>query len=140
MEKYYNIPAMVFAAIGGFFGWLLGGLDGFLLVLIVFIAADYITGVLVAVNNKKLSSAVGFKGLCKKMLILFIVIIANMLDVYIIQNGAVLRTAAIFFYMANEGISLLENAAALGVPVPDKLRDALIQIRKRDDNDEHKTG
>ena len=96
---------------------------------------DYITGVMCAVSDKKLSSAVGFKGICRKVLILMLVGIANLLDVQVIGTGAVLRTAVIFFYLSNEGVSLLENAAHLGLPVPEKMKDILAQLHDRAEGD-----
>ena len=123
---------MVFAAIGGWLGYFLGGCDGLLYALIAFVVIDYITGVMCAVADKKLSSTEGFKGICRKMLIFLLVGIANILDVQVIGSGSVLRTAVIFFYISNEGVSLVENAAHLGLPVPDKLKDVLEQLHDRD--------
>ena len=96
---------------------------------------DYITGVMCAVSDKKLSSAVGFKGICRKVLIMMLVGIANLLDVQVIGTGAVLRTAVIFFYLSNEGVSLLENAAHLGLPIPEKLKAILAQLHDRAEGD-----
>ena len=123
---------MVFAAVGGFVGWFLGGFDGFLYALVAFVAIDYLTGVMCAINDKTLSSAVGFRGICRKVLIFTMVGLANILDVYILGEGSVLRTAVIFFYLSNEGVSMLENAAHLGMPVPDKLKDVLEQLHERE--------
>ena len=92
---------------------------------------DYITGVMCAVADKKLSSEVGFKGICRKVLIFLLVGIANVLDVQVIGNGSVLRTAVIFFYISNEGVSLLENAAHLGLPVPERIKTVLEQLHDR---------
>ena len=100
--------------------------------------ADYITGVMCAISDKKLSSAVGFKGICRKVLILMLVGIANLLDVQVIGTGAVLRTAVIFFYLSNEGVSLLENAAHLGLPIPEKLKDILAQLHDRAESEDEK--
>ena len=123
MKEFWNVIQMVFTGVGGWLGYFLGGYDGLLYALIVFMVVDYITGVMCAVNDKKLSSAVGFKGICRKVLILMLVGIANLLDVTIIGTGAVLRTAVIFFYLSNEGVSLLENAGHLGLPIPEKLKE-----------------
>lgn len=123
---------MTFAAIGGFVGWFLGGFDGFLYTLVAFVVIDYLTGVMCAINDKTLSSAVGFRGICRKVLIFAMVGLANILDVYILGEGSVLRTAVIFFYLSNEGVSMLENAAHLGMPVPDKLKDVLEQLHERE--------
>ena len=118
-------------AIGGWIGWFLGGVDGMLIALIVLMALDYISGVMCAIEDKKLSSAVGFKGIAKKVLILMLVGVANILDTNVVGGGAVLRGAVICFYLSNEGLSLLENAAYLGLPIPDKLREILAQLHER---------
>ena len=128
MKEFWNVIQMVFAAIGG---WFLGGCDGLLIALVVFVVIDYVTGVMCAVSDKKLSSEVGFKGICRKVLIFLLVGIANILDVQVIGTGSVLRTAVIFFYLSNEGVSLLENAAHLGLPVPEKMKDILAQLHDR---------
>lgn len=132
MKEFWNTVQMVFAAIGGWLGYFFGGCDGLLYALIAFVVIDYITGVMCAVADKKLSSTVGFKGICRKVLIFLLVGIANILDVQVIGSGSVLRTAVIFFYISNEGVSLVENAAHLGLPVPDKLKDVLEQLHDRD--------
>lgn len=135
MKQFWNVIQMVFAGVGGWLGYFLGGYDGLLYALVIFMAADYITGVMCAVSDKKLSSAVGFKGICRKVLILMLVGIANLLDVQVIGTGAVLRTAVIFFYLSNEGVSLLENAAHLGLPIPEKLKGILAQLHDRAESD-----
>lgn len=142
MKVFWNSIQFVFTVIGGWLGYFLGGYDGLLYALVVFMAADYITGVMCAVSDKKLSSAVGFKGICRKVLILMLVGIANLLDVQVIGTGAVLRTAVIFFYLSNEGVSLLENAAHLGLPIPEKLKTVLAQLHDRaeGDGDDHEIG
>ena len=131
MKEFWNVIQMIFTGVGGWLGYFLGGYDGLLYALIVFMVVDYITGVMYAINDKKLSSAVGFKGICRKVLILMLVGIANLLDVTIIGTGAVLRTAVIFFYLSNEGVSLLENAGHLGLPIPEKLKEILAQVHDR---------
>jgi toxin secretion/phage lysis holin len=131
MKEFWNTIQLVFAAIGGWLGYFLGGCDGLLIALVVFAVVDYITGVMCAIADHKLSSAVGFKGICRKVLIFLLVGIANILDVQVIGSGSVLRTAVIFFYISNEGVSLVENAAHLGLPVPDKLKDVLEQLHDR---------
>ena len=118
-------------AVGGWIGWFLGGVDGMLIALIVLMALDYLSGVMCAIVDKKLSSAIGFKGICKKVLILMLVGVANIIDTYVVGSGAVLRGAVICFYLSNEGLSLLENAAYLGLPIPDKLREILAQLHER---------
>ena len=135
MKEFWNSIQFIFAALGGWLGWFLGGCDGLLYALIAFVVVDYITGVMCAVVDKKLSSEVGFKGIFKKILIFLLVGIANLLDVNIIGNGSVLRTAAIFFYLSNEGVSLLENATHLGLPVPEKLKSVLQQLHDRAEED-----
>ena len=136
MKEFWNVIQLVFAAVGGWLGYFLGGYDGLLYALVVFMVVDYITGVMCAVSDKKLSSAVGFKGICRKVLILMLVGIANLLDVQVIGTGAVLRTAVIFFYLSNEGVSLLENAAHLGLPIPKKLKAILAQLHDRAEREE----
>ena len=137
MKEFWNMIQMVFAAIGGWLGWFLGGCDGLLIALVVFVAIDYVTGVMCAVSDKKLSSEVGFKGICRKVLIFLLVGIANILDVQVIGTGSVLRTAVIFFYLSNEGVSLLENAAHLGLPVPEKMKEILEQLHDRAEKEEN---
>jgi len=131
MKEFWNMIQMVFAAVGGWLGYYLGGCDGLLLALVAFSAADYLTGVMCAVSDRKLSSNVGFKGICRKVLIFLLVGIANILDIHVIGTGSVLRTAVIFFYISNEGVSLLENAAHLGLPVPEKIKAVLEQLHDR---------
>ena len=136
MKQIWSVVQTAFTAVGGFLGWYLGGLDGFLYALIVFVVADYITGVLCAVYDKKLSSEVGFKGIAKKVLIFVLVGIGNIIDVSILKEGSAIRTAVIFFYLSNEGISILENAAHIGLPVPQKLKDILEQLHNRSDKED----
>ena len=140
MTELWNTMQIILVAVGGWLGYFLGGCDGLVYALILFVAADYVTGVMCAAVDKRLSSEIGFKGICKKVLIFVLVGLANILDVQIIGTGSVLRTAVIFFYISNEGVSLLENAAHLGLPVPEKLKDILQQLHNRaeevDENDE----
>lgn len=135
MKEFWNAVQFMFAAVGGWPGYFLGGCDGLLYALLAFVAIDYLTGVMCAINDKTLSSEVGFRGICRKVLIFLMVGIANILDVHVIRTGSVLRTAAIFFYISNEGISLLENAAHLGLPVPKKIKAVLEQLHDRADSD-----
>lgn len=116
----------------GVVGFLIGDFDGLFKALLVLIIADYITGVIVAVVRRKLSSEVGAKGIAKKIIMLIIVAVANVVDVQIIGGGAALRNITIIFYAANEVISLLENTGALGVPYPPKLLDMLEQLKNKD--------
>lgn len=131
MKEFWNTIQLIFTAVGGWLGYFLGCCDGLLIALVIFAVVDYITGVMCAVADKKLNSEVGFKGICRKVLIFLLVGIANILDVQVIGTGSVLRTAVIFFYLSNEGVSLLENAAHLGLPVPEKLREVLEQLHDR---------
>ena len=126
-------------AIGGWLGYFLGGVDGLMIALIIFMALDYITGVMVAVVDKKLSSSVGFKGLMKKMVTVMLVGVANIVDTHVIGTGSALRGAVICFYLSNEGLSLLENAAYLGLPIPDKLREILAQLHERSKKEAEQT-
>ena len=127
---------LAFAGVGGWLGYFLGGCDGLILALLAFVVIDYITGVMCAIADKKLSSAVGFKGICRKVLIFLLVGIANILDVQVIGTGSVLRTAVIFFYISNEGVSLLENAGHLGLPIPVKIKTVLEQLHDRAESED----
>ena len=120
---------------GGFLGYIMGGFDGFLYVLVTFVVIDYITGIMLAVIEKKLSSEIGFRGIFKKMLIFGLVGIGHMIDLQLIQNGSVIRTAVIFFYISNEGISIIENTTQIGLPVPNKLKDLLVQLKDKDEEE-----
>ena len=131
MKEFWTTIQVIFAAIGGWLGWFLGGCDGLLIALLAFVAIDYITGVMCAIVDKKLSSAVGFKGIFKKILIFALVGVGHILDTMVIGTGSVLRTAVIFFYLSNEGISLIENAGHLGLPIPTKLKAVLEQLHDR---------
>ena len=134
MKEFWNTIQLIFSAVGGWLGYFLGGCDGLLYALIAFVVIDYITGVMCAIINRELSSAVGFKGIFRKVLIFLLVGIANIIDVQVIGTGAVLRTAVIFFYISNEGVSLLENAGHLGLPIPEKIKTVLEQINDREEN------
>lgn len=136
MKEFWNTIQLFFTAIGGWLGYFLGGCDGLLYALIAFVVIDYITGVMCAINDKTLSSEVGFRGICRKVLIFLLVGIANILDVQVIGTGSVLRTAVIFFYISNEGVSLLENAAHLGLPVPEKIKTVLEQLHDRSESED----
>ncbi len=133
MKEFWSMVQVVITGIGGWLGYFLGGCDGLIIALLLFVVMDYITGVMCAIADKKLSSQVGFKGICRKVLIFILVGIANVIDVEVIKTGSVLRTAVIFFYLSNEGISLLENAGHLGLPIPEKLRKVLEQLHDRSD-------
>lgn len=120
----------VFAAMGGALGAVMGGFDGFLYALVVFVVVDYVTGVMVGILNKELSSQTGFRGIFKKVVIFSLVAVAHIIDTHVIGNGSVLRTAVIFFYLSNEGISILENAVKIGLPIPEKLKSVLEQLKE----------
>ena len=136
MKEFWNTIQLIFTAIGGWLGYFLGGCDGLLYALIAFAVIDYITGVMCAINDKTLSSEVGFRAIRRKVLIFLLVGIANILDVQVIGTGSVLRTAVIFFYISNEGVSLLENAAHLGLPVPEKIKTVLEQLHDRSESED----
>ena len=140
MKEFWNMIQLVFTAMGGWLGYFLGGRDGLLIALVLFAVVDYLTGVMCAAADKKLSSHVGFKGICRKVLIFLLVGIANIIDVQVIGTGSVIRTAVIFFYLSNEGVSILENAAHLGLPIPETLKAALAQIHDRTSDTDGKVG
>lgn len=121
--------------LGAVVGAVIGELDGMLKALLIFMMIDYLTGLLVGVKRNNLSSAIGFWGLAKKVFILLLVIVGNVLDVNVIGSGAVMRSAVIAFYLANEGLSILENAGNLGVPYPEKLRKVLAQLKEDENGD-----
>ena len=131
MKEFWNTIQIIFAAVGGWLGWFLGGCDGLLYALIAFCIIDYLSGVACAISDHNLSSQIGFKGIFKKVLIFLLVGIGHILDTQVIGSGSVLRTAVIFFYLSNEGVSLIENAAHLGLPIPEKLKDVLEQLHDR---------
>ena len=138
MKEFWNSIQIVFTAIGGWLGYFLGGCDGLLIALTIFVVFDYIPGVMCAIADKKLSSEVGFKGICRKVLIFVLVGIGNVIDIQVLSQPGVLRTAIIFFYLSNEGLSLVENAAHLGLPVPEKLKAVLEQLHDRDSMEDDK--
>ena len=140
MKEFWNVIQLVFTAVGGWLGYFLGGFDGLLYALLVFVVLDYLTGVMCAVADKKLSSAVGFKGICRKVLIFALVGVGHLLDTHVIGSGSILRTAITFFYLSNEGLSLIENAAYLGLPIPSKLRTILEQLHDRAEKENEKEG
>ena len=123
-------------ALGGWLGYWLGGMDGLLIALIVFAVLDYISGLMVAIEAKALSSAVGFKGICRKVLMFALVGVGAVLDQHVVGTGSALRSAVICFYLSNEGVSLLENASRLGLPVPSKLKSILQQLHGKAENNE----
>ena len=140
MRELWNMLQAAFTGIGGWLGYFLGGCDGLLYALIAFTVIDYISGVMCGIVDGKLSSSIGFKGICRKVIVFMLVGIASILDTRIFQTGSVLRTAVIFFYLSNEGISLLENAAHLGLPIPTVVRKALNQLHDKSENKENENG
>lgn len=126
------------AVIGGYLGYFVGGVDGLMTALLIFMVLDYITGLMCAIADKQLSSAVGFKGICKKVLILMLVGVAHIVDLHVVGTGDALRSAVVCFYLSNESVSMLENAAHLGLPIPEKLKSVLAQLHGREDETESK--
>ena len=136
MKEFWSMIQFIFTIVGGWLGYFLGGCDGLLYALIAFTVIDYVTGVMCGIFDKKLSSAVGFKGICRKVLIFILVGVANILDVQVIGNGSAIRTAVIFFYISNEGVSLLENATHLGLPIPQALKEVLQNLHDRAESED----
>ena len=122
---------MAITAIGGWLGYFVGGMDGLLTALLILMTIDYITGIMCAIVDRQLSSAVGFKGICKKVLILMLVGVAHIVDLHVVGTGEALRSAVICFYLSNEGVSVLENAGRLGRPIPEKLKAILAQLHDK---------
>lgn len=135
MKEFWNTIQLIFTAVGGWLGYFLGGCDGLLYTLLAFVVLDYLTGIMCAIVDKKLSSEIGFKGIFKKVLIFVLVGIGHLMDLQILGAAGVLRTAVIFFYLSNEGVSLVENAAHLGLPIPAKLKAVLEQLHDRSEKD-----
>ncbi|MBQ8976110.1 MAG: phage holin family protein [Succinivibrionaceae bacterium] len=140
MRELWNILQAVFTGIGGWLGYFLGGCDGLLYALIAFTVIDYISGVMCGIVDNNLSSEIGFKGICRKVIVFMLVGVATILDTRIFQTGSVLRTAVIFFYLSNEGISLLENASHLGLPIPTVVKKTLNQLHDKSENKESENG
>lgn len=138
MKNIIEIIQYIFTGIGGFLGWYLGGVDGFMYALVTFVVIDYLTGLMVAVVEHQLSSEIGFRGIFKKVLIFALVGIGHMIDFYVIKNGSAIRTAVLFFYLSNEGISILENSSKIGLPIPETLKGILEQLKKENADDGNK--
>lgn len=134
MKNIIEMIQMVFASIGGWIGWMLGGADGFLYALMAFVVIDYLTGIMASILEQKLSSEVGFRGIFKKVLTFVLVGVAHIIDFYLIGSGSAIRTAVIFFYISNEGISILENTAKIGLPIPERLKNVLEQLKEEKKN------
>ena len=135
MKDFWNVIQLLISALGGWLGYFLGGCDGLLYALLAFVVIDYLTGVMCAIVDKNLSSNVGFRGIFRKVLIFVMVGIGHVIDSQIIGSGDALRTAVIFFYISNEGVSLLENAGHIGLPIPEKLKEVLAQLHNRTEDD-----
>ncbi|WP_105128686.1 holin family protein [Streptococcus suis] len=131
MKELLTLNKILFSMIGGLIGSLFGELDGILYALLVFIIIDYLSGIFAAVVEKQLSSSIGFRGIFKKIAILFLVSIGHLIDTAIIKQGGTIRTMVIFFYLSNEGLSILENTVRIGLPIPEKLQAILKQINER---------
>lgn len=135
MKNIINNLQLIFTAIGGYLGFFLGGLDGFIYALVTFVVIDYLTGIMAAIVERKLSSEIGFRGIFKKVLIYLLVTVGNIIDKNLVGTGGAVRTAVIFFYISNEGISVIENSIRIGLPVPEKLKNVLEQLQhKEEDN------
>lgn len=136
MSRIQIIIDSIAGAVGAVLGFMYGEVTGLFWALIAFMALDYITGVVVAIIEKRLSSEVGFRGLAKKFLILVFVAVGHIADTYILGGTPAAMSAVMLFYIANEGISIIENAAALGLPVPKKLTSIMEQIRNKSESEE----
>jgi toxin secretion/phage lysis holin len=132
MKNLINNMQIIFAAIGGYLGYFLGGLDGFIYALITFVVIDYLTGLMTAIVERKLSSEIGFRGIFKKVLIFLLAAVGNIIDKNLIGTGGAVRTAVIFFYISNEGISIIENSIRIGLPIPEKLKNVLEQLQHKE--------
>ena len=136
MDRFTEFFKLIFGGIITAVSGFLGGMDGIMYALIAFITIDYITGVAVAVKQKKLSSEVGFWGLVRKVCIIALVGVAHFVDVYVMHTGDIFRTAIALYYIGNEGVSLLENMGNLGVPLSKKLKDVLEQLKTDNDKED----
>lgn len=132
MKTIFDLLPKVFGVLGSVLGFLLGGLDGYLYTLLGLIVIDYLTGLALALARRQVSSEVGFVGMMKKMLVLMMVALGHLLDQNLLGGGATLRTAVIFFYAANEAISITENLGCLGFPIPAKLKQVLAQLSEEE--------
>ena len=132
MKELLATNKVLFSAIGGLIGSFFGEVDGFFFALMIFIAIDYITGLMAAAVEKRLASNIGFKGIFKKIAILFLVSVGHLIDTEIIKQGGAIRTMVIFFYLSNEGLSILENAVRIGLPIPEKLQALLKQFNEKE--------
>lgn len=135
MSKIQIIIDSIAGAVGAVLGFMYGEVSGLFWALIAFMATDYITGVVVAAINKQLSSEVGFRGLAKKLMILVFVSLGHIADMYVLGGTPVAMSAVMLFYIANEGLSIIENAGNLGLPVPKKLKDIMVQLKKESEEE-----
>ena len=126
-----SLLQVTLAALGGFLAWFLGGIDVYIYILIIFVVCDYITGIMKAISERKLSSKIGAKGIFRKALIFIIIGLSNLIDEYVLRNNGMFRTILVFFYISNEGISILENANVLGLPIPEKLKSFLLTLKDK---------
>ena len=133
MNVYDEKISVLVAILGTTFTWLFGFWDTALMVLICFMILDYIAGLNKAYINKQLSSSIGFRGIAKKSVIFIVLIVAVLLDRLIGAGQWFFRTLVCYFYIANEGISILENCSAIGLPIPDKIKLALEQLRDKEE-------
>ena len=131
MITFWRYIQICLSALGAWLVQMLGGVNDIIVVLLALVCIDYATGVAKAISTKTLSSEIGFKGLARKAMILTIVALGNLVDLYLIKDGSVMRSACIFFYIANETISVIENLGALGVPMPQKLKEVLLQLKEK---------
>ena len=131
MKQIWNGIQVAFTALGGFLGWFLGGVDGFLYALIAFVVIDYITGVCLAVKEKKISSKIGAKGIAAKVLIVCLVALSYIVDTWILDSGEKFSSITILFYCANEIISIFENVNRFGLPLPRKFKEYLDGLKSK---------
>ena len=135
MREFVTTTKVLFTTVGGVIGSIFGEVDGFLYALLVLMVMDYLTGIMAAILEKNLSSTVGMKGIFKKVMILFLVALAHLIDFHVMKQGGAVRTAVIFFYFSNEGLSILENATRVGLPIPKRIRQLLAQLQETDDKE-----
>ena len=134
MKYLWHLIQVVFSSLGGFIAWFLGGIDGYIYVLVLFVIADYITGIMKSIVERKLSSQIGAKGIFKKTIIFILTGLSNLIDEFLLLDFGIFRTVVVFFYISNEGISILENAHAMGLPIPVKLKNILLNLRDKGDD------
>jgi len=131
VKKMRKLYETFLVGAGAVLGFMFGELDGLFYALIALVVLDYMSGVAVAIARKCLSSEIGFRGICKKIMVFIVVAVANIIDTRVVESGSALRTAALFLFISNEGVSLLENAACLGLPIPARLMNVLQEIKPK---------